>query len=58
MANWWNDIDEMAIDEMVNWWNSKLLKWQIDEMILMKWQIDEMTSWENGKLMKCKVDEM
>ncbi len=33
------------VDEMVSWWNGKL----------MKWQVDEMRSWRNGKLMKQQV---
>ncbi len=53
-ASWWN----------INWWNDKLMKWQVDEMTswwndkLMKWQVDEMTSWWNDKLIKWQVDEM
>ncbi len=32
---------------MANWWNGKLMKWQVDEMaicingVLMKWQVSE-----------------
>jgi hypothetical protein len=37
MISRWNDVDEM-----ISWWNDKLMKWYVDEMI----------SWWNDKLMK------
>jgi hypothetical protein len=48
---------------MTIWWNVKLLKWKVDEMVscwngkLMKWQADEMARWWNEKLMRLQVDE-
>ncbi len=44
LMKWWNN--ETANYEMKNWWNGKLMKWQIVEMT---------HSW-NRKLMKCQVD--
>jgi hypothetical protein len=50
--------------EISNWQNLKLTKWQVDETTswwndkLMKWQVDKMTTWWNDNLMKWQVAEM
>jgi len=48
---------------MVSWWGSKLMKFEVDEMELikgklMKLQVDEMTNRWGSKLMKWQVDEI
>jgi len=56
------------VDEKTGWWNDKLMKWQVDQIIKfikcqkVKWEVNEKavyeaTSWWSNKLMK-QVDEM
>jgi hypothetical protein len=57
-------VDEIKIDQIVSWWNGKLMNLQIDDIAgwwnykAMKLQVDDMTSGWNYKVMKWKVDEI
>jgi hypothetical protein len=51
------------VDEKTGWWNDKLMKWQVDQIIKfikcqkVKWEVNEKASLWSNKLMKQQVNE-